>query len=433
MSMPLPSPTAPTDQVTAPTADEFREVAQAIGARLARTAVWHDNRCNWVGGSVDHVNGSYQMVRRAFGPDLYNGTAGVAWFLAQLLARHPDPLLADTLEGAVQHVLSSRAAPPVGYGYYGGALGTACALIGVGEQQQRPEWQAAGWERLAQVLDVPLQEHELDVISGAAGAIPALLRLAARYQRPELTEAAARCGDFLVARAVRQPTAWAWSTLPGQAPLTGYSHGAAGVALALLELYQLTGQAEHYTGAMMGFNYERLLYNPQLQNWPDLRNETGSPTPGALTYGEAWCHGAPGVALSRLRAWQLTGDDTFRQEAEAALTTTHRGIYTLVTAVQGTANLSLCHGLAGNADIMLEASQVLGNPVYRQVAEAAGHYGLERYYRQGLRWPSGVNDPSGATLGQVETPGLMQGLAGTGYFYLRLASPAGSLPSVLRP
>jgi lantibiotic modifying enzyme len=432
VSTPLSSPAA-SEALTAPATDDFQAVAQAIAARLARTAVWHNDRCNWVGGAVDNVNGTYQMVRRTFGPDLYNGTAGVAWFLSQLLARHPDALLADTLAGAVQHLLTSRAAPRTGYGYYGGALGTACTLLEVGEQQQRPDWLAAGWERLAQVLAEPLQETEVDVIAGAAGAIPALLRLGARHQRPELLDAAARCGDFLVARALRQPTAWAWNTLPGQTPLTGYSHGAAGVALALLELYQKTGQAEHYTGAMMGFNYERLLYNPQLQNWPDLRSDPGAPAPAAPAYGEAWCHGAPGVALSRVRAWQLTGDDTFRQEAEAALSTTHRGIYGLVTAVQGSANMSLCHGLAGNADIMLEASQVLGNPVYRQVAEAAGYYGLERYHRPGLRWPSGVNDPSGATLGQVETPGLMQGLAGTGYFYLRLASPAGSLASVLRP
>jgi lantibiotic biosynthesis protein len=49
--------------------------------------------------------------------------------------------------------------------------------------------------------------------------------------------------------------------------------------------------------------------------------------------------------------------------------------------------------------------------------------GIERYERTGLMWPSGINDPSGTTPGQQETPGLMLGLAGTGYFYLRLANP----------
>ena len=195
------------------------------------------------------------------------------------------------------------------------------------------------------------------------------------------------------------------------------------MALALLELYRETGNHTYFTGAMSGFNFERQHFSPQFQNWPDLREQPATGPSGPLTYGEAWCHGAPGIALSRLRAWQLTGDNSFRQEAEIALNTTHRGIHALVTSPAAQPSFSLCHGLAGNADIVLEGSRLLHSDLYRQVAEAAGNYGVVRYHRTGLHWPSGVNDPSGATPGLGETPGLMLGLAGTGYFYLRLAFP----------
>jgi lantibiotic modifying enzyme len=48
---------------------------------------------------------------------------------------------------------------------------------------------------------------------------------------------------------------------------------------------------------------------------------------------------------------------------------------------------------------------------------------MERYARTGVSWPCGTH--SG------ETPNLMLGLAGIGYFYLRLAVP--QVPSVLLP
>jgi lantibiotic modifying enzyme len=413
-----------------PDTSPYLETAQAIAAHLARTAVWDGDRCNWIGSATEPVNGMFQNVQRACGADVYAGTAGVAQFFSQLLARQPDAALEETLEGAVNHVLRDQAttAGTSNYAYYCGALGLASTLLELGERHARADWTAAGLERLEQVCAQPVQDHEIDVISGVAGAVPVLLRIMARHPDPRLGEAAVRCGDFLVSKASKQPNAWAWEALAGQPAMTGYSHGAAGIALALLELYRATGNPTYYTGAMMGFNFERLLFNPQLQNWPDLRelNAPGLPAPAADTppsYGDAWCHGAPGIALSRLRAWQLTGDEAFRQEAEIALNTTHRGIYHMLTAPAAQVSFSLCHGLAGNADIMLDGSRILQNGLYRQVAEAAGTYGIERFHRPGLSWPSGVNDPSGATPGRAEAPGLLLGLAGTGYFYLRLAFP----------
>lgn len=424
MSTPLSlaSPAPPPPASPAP----YLEAARAIAARLARTAVWDGPRCTWVGSAVEAVQGTFQLVQRAAGTNVYSGTAGIALFLALLLEQHPDAVLLETLEGAVNHVLAeASSAYPAAYAYYAGALGVAHTLVDIGERLGRADWLEAGWQRVAQACAQPLQEFELDIIGGAAGAIPVLLRLLAKRPAPYLYEAACRCGDFLVQRAVKQPEYWQWPASPGQPALTGYSHGAAGIALALLELYRATENPAYYSAAMLGFNFERLHFNPQLQNWPDLRQQpaaTGGASPPP-TYGEAWCHGAPGIALSRLRAWQLTGEATFRQEAEVALSTTHRGIYNLVTVPATPVNFSLCHGLAGNADILLEGSRLLHNDLYRQVAEAAGNYGLERYHHQRLHWPSGVHDPTGTTPGLAETPGLLLGLAGTGYFYLRLAFP----------
>ncbi len=90
----------------------------------------------------------------------------------------------------------------------------------------------------------------------------------------------------------------------------------------------------------------------------------------------------------------------------------------------GTSNFSLSHGLAGNTEVLLHASQILGQQENddTDLVHHVGNVGIETYASNGHQWPSGV--PSGG-----ETPNLMLGLAGIGYFYLRLHTP--SVPSVL--
>ena len=59
------------------------------------------------------------------------------------------------------------------------------------------------------------------------------------------------------------------------------------------------------------------------------------------------------------------------------------------------------------------------------VAESVAQEGFDRFEKRRIPWPCGLPDAN-------ETPDLMLGLAGIGYFYLRLAAPA-KIPSVLLP
>ena len=57
------------------------EVAVEIGTRLAREAIWHGDRCIWLGAAMLGPGvTSYGTLR----PDVYSGTAGVGLFLAAL-------------------------------------------------------------------------------------------------------------------------------------------------------------------------------------------------------------------------------------------------------------------------------------------------------------------------------------------------------------
>ena len=154
------------------------------------------------------------------------------------------------------------------------------------------------------------------------------------------------------------------------------------MGLALLELDRATGDGRFRFAAEMAFLYERRLFNEERSNWPDLRHDLfdqpvdelrravrdGKPPVYEETYMTAWCHGAPGIGLARLRAFELTGQDVYRQEAEAALRSTLQAVEDELS--QG-GNYSLCHGIGGNCELPLLAAELLGDPELRQVAERA--------------------------------------------------------------
>jgi lantibiotic modifying enzyme len=111
----------------------------------------------------------------------------------------------------------------------------------------------------------------------------------------------------------------------------------------------------------------------------------------------------------------LTGKKHYREEAEAALRTTAKMLSTTTHGRQD--NFSLCHGLTGNAELLIYASQVLGDKSHLSQVNQLGELGIEYYRKVNLPWPCGVP-------GAGETPNLMLGLAGIGYFYLRLSDSA---------
>jgi lantibiotic modifying enzyme len=88
-------------------------------------------------------------------------------------------------------------------------------------------------------------------------------------------------------------------------------------------------------------------------------------------------------------------------------------------------NFSLCHGLAGNADILSTGSHMLGEAFLdgSKVAMSVASAGIQCLDQRGRGGPFGL-------IGS-RMPGLLLGLSGVGHFYLRLYAP--EVPSVLLP
>jgi lantibiotic biosynthesis protein len=405
---------------------DFLKTANGIGARLCRDAVWSMERCNWLGDSMEHLGGRWQVVHRNCGPEFYSGTSGIALLLARLYAINGDRVFRATARAAAHHAFAHReeVALSTKASFYCGWAGICYALLWIGEIIRCEQFVEQGIAMMQALRDVDPSTQGADVTAGCAGAIPVLLQLGRRFDMPFARDTAIRYGEHLIDIAQKGEQGWSWplSREAGYAGLTGFSHGSAGFGWALLELYDVCGEDRFREAAEKAFAFERGSFDVQYQNWPDLRGlyDPLMNTGVGPVFMNAWCHGAPGIGLSRLRAYELTHDERYRDEARAALTSTAASIE--FSLKSQTDNFSMCHGLGGNADIVATGGRTLGDARFASLAQEVAQAGLERFELSRNAWPCGVPDGG-------ETPGLMLGVAGIAHFYLRLADNA--IPSIL--
>jgi type 2 lantibiotic biosynthesis protein LanM len=400
----------------AATREECLAAAVGIGEKLAAQAIHGRSDVAWIGMNLEDLS-SWRWSLSPLGMDLYEGLGGLVLFLAYL-ARETGRADFEALARTGLETLRSAWREPdpndTGVGAFVGRTSLAYVLGHLSVLWNEPALMddlPAGLPALEKLIDT---DARLDLLSGSAGCALVMLGLHTRTGDVRLLDVAKRCGERLLATATPCPEGgMGWKGTTAARPLSGFSHGAAGIAYALLELASATHDARYRELAEQALAYERALFVPERGNWRDLREPERGVENAATGFMVSWCHGAPGIALGRLRSLRHVDDTKTRVELESALTTTLR------EGLGG--GHCLCHGDLGNLESLLVASEVLGEPRWSHTAlERAAHvlhHGRERGWLCGL--PRGT-----------ETPGLMMGLAGIGYGLLRLASPE-RVPSVL--
>jgi lantibiotic biosynthesis protein len=374
----------------------FLDAAATIGRRVCLDAVWHDGRCAWMGAVADPALPG-RPEQRALGPDLYDGTAGVGLYLAQLAAVTGDEQLRRTALGALGHALAraSRLAPERRDGFHAGVLGIVCAATRAARLLGAEELLELARATVRKTSAPPSAARCPDLLTGAAGRIVGLLVLSAALDEVALLDAAVVDGDRLLDAASVSRRGWSWNDPASRRPghLCGLAHGAAGIGWALVELFAATEEDRFRVAALGAFAYERAQ---------------AITTPHRGT----WCHGEAGIALSRLRALAVLGAGPHEDDADLALATTH-GL--LAEALpHELRDLSPCHGLAGAADVLLCAADASADRwgAGADVATDLGHAALERYDAERGAWPCGIPNAT--------TPSLFLGSSGIGWLFLRL-------------
>ena len=402
--------------------EKFLLAATRLGRLITKQAIWKGDRCNW-------LSFNYDLTFSSLGPDLYYGTSGISIFLTRLYLATGDEEFRRTAIGALSQALSSvdSISNPYRLGLYTGRTGVALAAACLGRCLDH-----TFLDRAFQLIRGFKPEEKYivnaDIISGKAGAIVALLALQEMVDDNNefLLELATMLGDNLLATA-ESGNGYSWNSPDVRTGynLTGFSHGTAGIGYSLLKLFGRTGYSRFHRAAELAFKYERYHFNPSGQNWPDLRMSPSNDVHSSFT--TTWCHGAPGIAISRLAAYDETKSIIYRDEALVALRKTANETCNMLNS--GTGNFSLCHGLAGNCEILLYGKHVLGKePVSDmidiQLVTDVANTGIEKHSETKVPWPCGIQ--------KGEPPGLMTGLSGIGYFYLRLFDSKKN-PSILVP
>jgi type 2 lantibiotic biosynthesis protein LanM len=413
------SPVAPAARALAatsvgePATAELMKAAVQIGEQLAQLAVVEHGEAHWVAPQPLPVEG---FTVGPLAPDLYEGTAGIALFLAQLArlsGRDDFEQLARAAYAGVRNQLRSREYLPMIGGFQGepSMLYAAMHLASLWNDPSIVEDIRAALGRIRQGLK---HDRQFDLMAGSAGCIIVMLRLHARH--PELgTLAIARAaGRHLLEHAQSVTGGIAWSGLiEGERPLLGLSHGAAGISWALSELAAATGNRQMRAAAEQALAYERSWFDPVMGNWPDFRVVRGREPGSGPHYSWSWCHGAPGIGIARLMMRPFVDGAVMDEEIRAAVSSSIANGFTGVH--------NLCHGDLGNSELLLLAARSLHEPAWEHEARLRAGAALREAAAGGWRTDA---------FGMIESPSLMTGLAGAGYQLLRLADPPG-VPSVL--
>jgi type 2 lantibiotic biosynthesis protein LanM len=394
------------------------KMACRIGDRLERLALCGKDDVAWVGLTLINER-SWSL--RPLGIDLYDGVPGVALFLAclgDLTGEDRYIALARAAYRNMQQQIEKLRSSLLSIGGFSGWGGVIYALTRLGELWREPVFFEQAEDLVDVVSNLIERDEDYDVIAGSAGCIGALVSFYHLTGSSRSLAVAAQCGDRLIDCGQPMKSGLGWCGRgTGETPLAGFSHGAAGIAWALLKLAALTNVDRYRAAAVAAIEYERTLFSPTGRGWLDLRRREPHLSPARDDQDHimtAWCHGAPGIGLGRLDSFAQIDNEETRSEIRTALE---------LTLARGFGqNHSLCHGDLGNLDLLLQVQTKLGDDESLQIKiERLSAIILQDLERNGVF--CGV--PQG-----VESPGLMPGLAGVGYGLLRLAEPV-RLPSVL--
>ncbi len=388
-----------------------------MGNKLVSNAIRGKKNVSWIGLTFDKEG---YLYLGPLGTDLYSGIPGIILFLAYLGEVTGIKKFRSISQEALvtlRRLMKANKRWIKSIGAFTGWGGIIYTLSHLGTLWRKPSLFDEAIDLVLSNIDLVEKDRYYDVMAGTAGYILSLINLYSCKPSNKVVDIAIKCGDHLVNNSRPLKSGIGWCTVSKE-PIGGFAHGSAGISLALLKLASLTKNKRFKTAAFNSMAFERSLFVPKEQNWitwypADEHPATGVVNKKQTIFPVAWCHGATGIGIGRLNMLEYIDDNDIKDEIKIAIKKTleHGFGY----------NHSLCHGDFGNMDFLLSASTIDKYKYLRKsVNQIAGEIltGIDKY---GLRFTNKF---------QVETCGLMIGLAGIGYECLRIAEP-NQVPSIL--
>ena len=254
------------------------------------------------------------------------------------------------------------------------------------------------------------QDDQFDVLHGAAGTILSFGALYEMSGDQNVLDSMVLCGRHLLEKRsvdAGRTGLRSWRANDGNM-LTGFSHGAAGIAYALVRLYGVTREETFLAAAMEAIEYENSHFNSNTHTWADLRDGAQS---GEMAGGHvgSWCTGVHGIGLSRVAALKIVQNNVIRADVEEALATCTRS--------QDSGLDHLCCGNMGRTELYVTAAETFDQGHYLGIASEAAQRVIHRAgSRGGFSLAHSVHPKAGY-------PSFFRGTSGIGYQLLRIRYP----------
>lgn len=375
---------------------------------------------------------------------IYSGVGGIVLFFVELYKQTSDErYLEAAVKGTDWLLAKAKQNPTTYYAFFSGRMGLAYVFLQMHRLTKEPKY-------IKEALQVALKSPELfnhtrrvdDLINGTSGTLLGLMLLHSATNEEKLLPLIEQFTEHLINHVYHGPKGLYWDKNTNQIRgLCGFSHGAAGLGYVFFQLGYYFDNPSFYWFAEQAFMYENYFFDEVNGNWPDFQKGIYSEDdfekhkqayihgntdfflkPGSMM---AWCHGAPGIGLSRLHAWQLLKKEYLKKDMDRALDSTRK---VTLSPLNPEDSYTLCHGKGGNAMLFLEVYKHLRDEKIYQWAKKTASQALDfknkfRYYRSGFFSSKEIDK---------EDLSLFMGNAGIGYFYLMCAAPE-KIPSILAP
>ncbi|MFE4712817.1 type 2 lanthipeptide synthetase LanM family protein [Paenibacillus sp. NPDC056722] len=337
----------------------------------------------------------------AMGDTLYDGLSGMAMtYLALWIATGKnkylnigETLLHDIVPRFLNVAIDEGAESYISVGAFTGVSSVVYTLMNYYQFTNKDVYKEQALTVATLIPKLLRHDKEFDIIGGAAGAIAVLVRSFELVKDDLFLKIAMECREHITNNVfLVKPDEISWIGI-AQKPLTGFSHGNAGIifALSLLNQYEESSEVTEIIRKGMKFENQSMVE----QNWIDFRK------PIKEASSSAWCHGAPGIVISRLI---LTKSTDFGISTQAQ-TDLDQAIHNLFYDGFGREH-SLCHGDIGNAMILIEYGRETNQANYVQIGQNLLLESIRNAETEGYKCGVGKN---------IETPNLMVGLAGVVY------------------
>jgi len=242
------------------------------------------------------------------------------------------------------------------------------------------------------ILDIKF--NNIDYLNGVSGLLVLLNSLYKKIPLKEILTVTKKAVHYLE------------NNIENFQPETGIAHGYSGLALGYIAAAELLNDNSFLKDACNIVSLENEYFDEEFKNWLDLRDNK------SVNYG--WCRGSSGIAVVRAKLKCALGQNE-NTDLNFSLETTYKALKTLKFVDD-----SLCHGLYGAIDNLIDVNKILGNsPLDNNLLQLFDE-NLDKTISSGFKYGA-------PTL--IESDNLFVGSIGLGYLILR--SENNKLPSIL--